>query len=145
MLRYFLNFLNLKFVDSQIMSICTNLFLLRDTKKKNHVNFWITYQKFQSQLDSKCGTSLQKKNVMKQKSRGFSHRAHHKREFRITNRLGGQRLLLRTSLFFNSHTNHFGGIALLLHMFLSPVLSPVLYKTGVLRVVWEWVIRQFPF
>ena len=60
---------------------------------------------------------ITEKNVMKQKSRGFSHRAHHKREFRTTNRLGGQRLLLRTSLFFNSHTNHFGGIALLLHMF----------------------------
>ena len=51
------------------MSICTYFFW--DIRKKNQVHFWISHRKFQSQLDSKCGTSLQKIKVMKQKVDNF--------------------------------------------------------------------------
>ena len=92
---------------------------------------FISHRKFQSQLDSKCGTSLQKIKVMKQKVDDFPTVPTIKESSELQTGLGGNGCCWEPGFLTVTRT-----ILAALHYYYTcfePSFSPILYKTGVLR------------
>ena len=108
------------------MSICTYFFW--EIWKKNQVHFWITYRKFQYQMVFKCGTSLQKTKVMKQKVDDFPTVPTIKESSELQTGLGGNGCCWEPGFLTVTRT-----ILAALHYYYTCFWAQFYIKLGVLR------------